>query len=42
MRLTYVTGIMEDHIADQMGLSVEAVGKLKRNAMAVLRSELGK
>jgi hypothetical protein len=42
MRLSYVTGLMEDHIADQMGLSIEAVGKLKRNAMAVLRSELGK
>jgi len=42
MRLSYVTGLMEDHIADQMGLSIEAVGKLKRNAMAVLRSEFGK
>jgi hypothetical protein len=42
LRLSYVTGLMEDHIADQMGLSVEAVGKLKRNSMAVLRSEFGK
>lgn len=41
LRLTYVTGLMEDHIADQMGLSIDAVGKLKRNAMAVLRAALG-
>jgi DNA-directed RNA polymerase specialized sigma24 family protein len=41
LRLTYVTGLMEDHIADQMGLSIEAVGKLKRNAMAALRTALG-
>jgi hypothetical protein len=38
---TYVTGLMEDHIADQMGLSIEAVGKLKRNVMAALRAALG-
>lgn len=41
LRLSYVTGLMEDHIADQMGLSIEAVGKLKRNAMAVLRAAAG-
>jgi len=38
LRLTYVTGLMEDHIAFEMALSVEAVSKLKRNAMAVLRA----
>jgi hypothetical protein len=41
LRLTHVTGLMEDHIADQMGLSIEAVGKLKRNAMAALRAAAG-
>jgi DNA-directed RNA polymerase specialized sigma24 family protein len=38
LRLTYVTGLMEDHIAYQMELSIEAVGKLKRNAMSALRA----
>jgi len=42
MRLTYVTGLMEDHIADQMGLSEEAVGQLKRRTMQLLRSEAAK
>ena len=41
LRLTYVTGLMEDNIADQKGLSIEAVGKLKRNAMAALRAAAG-
>ena len=42
MRLTYVTGLMEDHIADQMGLSEEAVSQLKRRTMALLRTEAAK
>jgi hypothetical protein len=42
MRLTYVTGLMEDHVADQMGVSEEAVSQLKRRTMQLLRSEAAK
>ncbi len=37
LRLFYVIGLMEDQIADQMGMDPESVGQLRRRALGALR-----
>jgi DNA-directed RNA polymerase specialized sigma24 family protein len=42
MRLSYVTGLMEDEIASQMGVDQDFVSQLKRHALGALRAGLVK